>query len=209
MSVTFAPAFNQNKQIPEDQAVWTASLVYHDWENCPEQFKEPELDYKIWQMGRQTLHYWENWANKHNLEIYENYKHFKTFTVGGTFPSPVALCVYGDDPEHLDTDIQLANVNADALLQWLKLPSTGSLHPLKFLRHIEEAKKSGKATEFTRPTVDSDDKDVMPSSLVGDILGAGRNISFGLDENKLHSYLLKLEELCDHCLKYECNISWG
>ena len=172
MSVTFAPAFNQNKQIPEDQAVWTASLVYHDWENCPEQFKEPELDYKIWQMGRQTLHYWENWANKHNLEIYENYKHFKTFTVGGTFPSPVALCVYGDDPEHLDTDIQLANVNADALLQWLKLPSTGSLHPLKFLRHIEEAKKSGKATEFTRPTVDSDDKDVMPSSLVGDILGA-------------------------------------
>lgn len=211
MSISFSPTIDY-KNLDENKLNWTAQYIQHcSWSNLPEQFKklsqEPYVDgdigYFLWEEGEKSLSTWQNWLKKYNMILFEDYPFKKIYVDNEKYK--VAIVLYGEPKEHKGMEMTLANENARVLCQLLGIPESGSSHPLALLKKIEQIKNKN-ITEFTRPETDEQFND--PDAPLG--LGKGsRMIDFGLSKEKIMNYLIHLENLCDHCIKYECNINWG
>lgn len=204
MSVTFTPYINHQKPISPDLLTWTASWVQHcRWEDLPEKFKTlGDMDQNLWNLGPQHLQVWRGMADQLGLQLHDDWTYKKIWV--DNVPWKVVLVATGEDKTHRGQEMQLANSNAHALCSFLGIEDSGSMNPIALLKIIEKAKNRGNASEFTRNYEDSDDN----KAPLG-IDNGSRMIDFGLSESKMHQYLLTLEHLCDHCIRHECDISWG
>ena len=208
MSVTFSPVVDWKKPINPEAPVWDARWVWHKrWNELPERFKTQEyrtIDEDLWQEGKHPLRDWINFAKKHGLKLFEDFPFKKIFIDDDNYS--IALIVTGEPIEHIGHEMQLANQNAESLCNLLGIPEIGSSHPVALLKKIELA-KTKRLDDHTRDETDT--QLIDPEAPLG--LGAmgPRVINFGLDKNKLNTYLQKLEILCDHCIQHECDIHWG
>ena len=211
MSVTFAPVVDW-KKIDDQSTDFNASFIQHcDWDDVPEKLKklreksyvDGDIAFFLYEEGAKPLQVWQKWLQKYDMILYEDYPFKKVYVDDPKYK--VAIVLYADPKEHRGKEMTLSNINAQTLLQYLKLPESGNMNPIALLKSIEKAKQN-KLTEFTRPY--SDDQYNDPTAPLG--LGKGsRMIDFGLSEERLQKYLMSLEEICDHCIKYECNVGWS
>ena len=211
MSVTFSPVINWTK-INDQSTDFNARYIQHcNWNDVPEKLKmlreksyvDGDIAYFLYEEGAKPLQVWQKWLQKHDMILYEDYPFKKVYVDDPKYK--VVIVLYADPKEHRGKEMTLSNDNAYALLQFLKLPESGNMNPIAFLKTIQNANQN-KLSKFTRPFVDEQYND--PTAPLG--LGQGaRMIDYGLDENKIKQYLMYIEEICDHCIKYECNIGWG
>jgi len=166
-------------------------------------YVENDIGHFLWQEGAKPLKIWENWLKKYNMILLEDYPFKKIYADDKKYK--VVIVLYADPKEHRGKEMTISNENASVLFQLLNLPEVGNINPIAFLKRIEYAKKQN-LSEFARSQTDEQHDD--PTAPLG--LGKGpRMISFGLPESKLRDYFMHLEELCDHCVQYECNVSWA
>ena len=210
MSVTFSPQVDYSKSVDPEALSWEAS--WFETASMPDSVRKLFIDRGVnyideyfYELGHRSYTYWLQWASMLDLGIVEDYNYSKLFAklIGDR---GYGFRIYGEKPEHVGMEMQLANENARSLCQYLGIDEVGSMHPLALLRLIESSRNRGNADDFTRPETDEKVKD--PSVPFG-LNDGPRVIDFGLSAQKMALYLLKLENLCDHCIRYECNISWG
>jgi hypothetical protein len=210
MSITFSPQVNYSEKVQPEALSWSAS--WFDRAPMPDSVKKVFIDRGVnyideyyYELGNEPYPFWLQEAATLGLRLVEDYPYSKLFMtpVGD---SGYGFRLYGEKPEHVGMEMQLANENARALCQYLRIDEGGSMHPLALLRLIEGSRDRGNAEAFTRSETDEQRKDPTVPFGLND---GPRVISFGLSEDKMAWYLLKLENLCDHCIRYECNVSWG
>lgn len=203
MSITFQPAMKSLNLVQPEELTWSASCtIKKPNEVNPDFLKwyqkyDYDPSYVFWELGHKPLEYWLNLAKSFGLTVlYEDYPTHKVYTdkINSTY-----LILYGAEEADLSIELQVSNANAAELCDFLGIEESGKSHPIAFLKRIENAKANKNLNDYTRPNIESDPNDQQ----------GARMISFGLDSNRLHLYLLKLEEICDHCISREKDITWG
>lgn len=201
MSITFHPSINLNKPLSED-AIWSGYWFQHAaWSDLPKNLQTSEIagmDQAVWEAGGKPFEFWQDIANKYNLPLIENYNLKKIWALKENDKYLLGLSVTGEPKEAHGVELNLANANARILFQILGIQEeSGQSHPLPILKKIEKIlNQRDRLDEFTRDYEESQDN-------------GPKMINFGLPKEQILNYLLRLEEICDHCIKYECNISWG
>lgn len=194
------------EKIHPDDISWTASWVTHvPFDQLPKRYQLDDFDYKIYKLGSKPLDFWIFLAKKLHLMSYNDHAYHKVW-VDNVSKYHVALILHGESKIHKDYELNLANGNARALCQLLQIPTMGKMHPLSLLKKIERVKDSPLINEFTRDYSETQNKN--PDVPLG--LGNGpKMIDMGLSQEKIQRYLLRLEQICDHCIKHECDVAYG
>ena len=223
MSITFQPSFNNTGIMPNPK-----DLLWEGYFDCQgeksfltkflsERFglDENELFYGFLDIGYQPYNYWMSRLDGSSLKLKHNYPFEKIYKDGS--------CIFtlsGIFPEQYGIELNLSNQNAENLLLLLNIEFdyAGSIDPLTLSKKIE-GKLNDRLSEFTRPSTDrkikptdfsalikNQDKFYEPAEEKEDGI---RVIDFGVSQDQLVNQLLRLQRLCDFCIKKNCNVSWG
>jgi hypothetical protein len=110
------------------------------------------------------------------------------------------LRITGSRPEDVGHEINIADGNAQTILGMMGLDIAGCMNPVAFLKLLEKLSSRRDLTEFTTPPKDNGDDPERTGPWI---------IDHGMPMERLQRYIMALESVCDHCIRYEHNICWG
>ena len=208
MSVSFFPKPPEDDSVAPEQLIWGSYFTLrHGYQNhlSPDQkalLESMDWDpgYAYWQKGMQPFEFWLDQAEKFGMSLEYDYPYSKTFVRRNGEAVLYSLTINGKRPEDEGWEMSIAQVNAETLLGLMGLKMSGCMNPVAFLKTLEQLSSRRDLTEFTTPMTDNgDDPD----------RSGPRIVDYGMPMERIQSYILGLEEICDHCIRYERDICWG
>ena len=202
MSITFQPSQNyDNFDKIHDQLSWDCYFFIKNYKQFYDKYPGEDVEQMCWSKGHQPLEFWNALANKYDMVMVEDHKSNKLYIDSDHADDPMkgdyGMRITATKKDAINLELQIANANAQTLCMLLKIdPESGNMNPYALLKKIEQVDWKS-LTEFTKDYSDTQEE------------GRPRIIDFGLDIHKLKQYFIKLEEICDYCIKQELDINWG